>query len=56
VHCIDCGNRLIDGASLFQSVSNAALRLTRMFFVKSNAIIPILVKLIEQGGTSAVRG
>ena len=35
---------------------NVVLRMSRAFFLKSVALTPILLNLMEQGGLSAVRG
>jgi hypothetical protein len=42
-------------ASITQSV-NVALRLSRGFFIKSTSTVPVVVQLIEQGASSAVKG
>lgn len=44
-----------DAGAVVQGV-NVALRLTRSFFLKAASTIPTVVKLAEQGASSAVRG
>jgi len=38
-----------------QGTTEAALRPTRLFFLKSSTLVPSLVRLVEQGGSAAVR-
>ena len=42
--------------SVISQAINSSLRSTRIYFLKSQTLIPILVKLVEQGGSTAVRG
>jgi hypothetical protein len=48
-------SKVNDSSAISQSINNS-LRSTRIYFLKSQTLIPMLVKLVEQGGSTAVRG